>query len=289
MKKLNILVLSILFLTTMQFAQTNNSTLLSGDSLVDIFPLAIGNQWIYSFSTTTYQESFPHNTYSGTDTIQIIGIKIIADTIKWLMRSGISTDTIELNELQQGRHQLFINKSVDEISTTIFPFYPDVDTMVFRYGVVDSLSVMTLHSLHLPGGKGSFYYTFKQGIGLLSVNFNDGCTCLDGFYGHRSLLGQIITSVDYMQTGLWNYYLNQNYPNPFNPVTTIQYSIPERSLVRIIIYNTIGEEVEILVAEEKPAGSYEVNFDGSGLPSGIYFYRLDCNKYSYIKKMVLLK
>jgi photosystem II stability/assembly factor-like uncharacterized protein len=83
--------------------------------------------------------------------------------------------------------------------------------------------------------------------------------------------------------------LEQNYPNPFNPTTIIRYSITERSFIKITIYNTLGEEVRKLVAEEKPAGLYEINFNGSDLQSGIYFYSLESNKYTYTRKMILLK
>ncbi len=66
--------------------------------------------------------------------------------------------------------------------------------------------------------------------------------------------------------------LEQNYPNPFNPVTTIKYQIPEISFVTLKVYDVLGNEIATLVSEEKPAGSYEINFNSSNLSSGIYFY-----------------
>jgi len=85
------------------------------------------------------------------------------------------------------------------------------------------------------------------------------------------------------------YFLNQNYPNPFNPTTTIRYQIPEISFVTIKVYDVLGNEIATLVNEEKPAGNYEVEFIGKGLPSGIYFYRLQTGSFVETKKMVLLK
>ena len=85
------------------------------------------------------------------------------------------------------------------------------------------------------------------------------------------------------------YTLNQNYPNPFNPSTTIKYEIPERSFVTVKIYDVLGNEINALVNEEKPAGEYEVEFDGTNLPSGVYFYQLRAGSYLETKKMVLLK
>lgn len=83
--------------------------------------------------------------------------------------------------------------------------------------------------------------------------------------------------------------LYQNYPNPFNPVTKISYEIPERSFVSLKIYDVLGNEIIVLVDEEKPAGFYETEFDASELSSGIYFYKLNTNMLSGVKKMVLLK
>lgn len=91
--------------------------------------------------------------------------------------------------------------------------------------------------------------------------------------------------------------LHQNYPNPFNPATKIKYSIPSVTLrqaqsdvfVTLKVYDVLGNDITTLVNEEKPAGGYELEFDGSGLTSGIYFYRLQAGTFVETKKMVLLK
>jgi hypothetical protein len=83
--------------------------------------------------------------------------------------------------------------------------------------------------------------------------------------------------------------LSQNYPNPFNPSTTISYEISERSFVTLKIYDVLGNEIATLVNEEKPAGSYEIEFGGTGLQSGVYFYRLQAGSFIETKKMVLMK
>jgi hypothetical protein len=83
--------------------------------------------------------------------------------------------------------------------------------------------------------------------------------------------------------------LSHNHPNPFNPITTIKYQIPDLSFVSLKIYDILGNEITTLVNEEKPAGTYEVEFAGTGLPSGIYFYQLRAGSFVEIKKMVLMK
>jgi len=83
--------------------------------------------------------------------------------------------------------------------------------------------------------------------------------------------------------------LEQNYPNPFNPSTNIKYNIPESGIVKLAIYNTLGEEVAVLVNGMVEAGFYEVTFNAVNLPSGIYFYKLQAGNTVQLKKMVLMK
>jgi hypothetical protein len=83
--------------------------------------------------------------------------------------------------------------------------------------------------------------------------------------------------------------LYQNYPNPFNPSTKIDYSIAQATNVELVIFNSIGEEVGVLVNETQQAGRYSVNFDAGSLSSGVYFYKLIAGDFISIKKMILLK
>ncbi|MGB8318755.1 MAG: DUF5107 domain-containing protein [Ignavibacteriaceae bacterium] len=83
--------------------------------------------------------------------------------------------------------------------------------------------------------------------------------------------------------------LYQNYPNPFNPVTVIKYQIPQSGLVTLKVYDILGKEVESLVNKIMNAGHYDIKFNGSNLPSGIYFYQLKINNYTATKKLILLK
>lgn len=83
--------------------------------------------------------------------------------------------------------------------------------------------------------------------------------------------------------------LSKNYPNPFNPNTKIKYALSSQQYAIIKIYDILGNEVETLVSEEKPAGTYEITWDGTNLSSGVYFYRLQAGSFIETKKMVLIK
>ncbi len=83
--------------------------------------------------------------------------------------------------------------------------------------------------------------------------------------------------------------LNQNFPNPFNPVTQISFSISTSGDVKLTVYDELGREISTLVNENLNAGSHSISFDGSNLASGIYFYRLDADGNTDIKKMMLVK
>lgn len=84
------------------------------------------------------------------------------------------------------------------------------------------------------------------------------------------------------------YQLMQNYPNPFNPTTTIYYALPKAGLVELVVYDVLGNEV-VRVNEEKSAGHYKYEFDGSEFKSGVYFYSIKAGDFVEAKKMVLMK
>jgi 5-hydroxyisourate hydrolase-like protein (transthyretin family) len=85
------------------------------------------------------------------------------------------------------------------------------------------------------------------------------------------------------------YYDISNYPNPYNPQTTIRFQLPQEGFVTIKVYNSLGEEIKTLLNEKKDYGRYELKFDGSDLPSGMYIYTIKVNDYYASKKMLLVK
>ncbi len=86
-----------------------------------------------------------------------------------------------------------------------------------------------------------------------------------------------------------SYFDAKNYPNPFNPSTTISYTLKENTSVKLTVYDRLGREVKTLVDENKSAGTYTIEFNASGLPSGIYFYRIKTNDRTEVRKMIFAK
>ena len=119
-----------------------------------------------------------------------------------------------------------------------------------------------------PSGGISFYYRLKQ-------------IDTDGKYEYSNIIEVDITPN--------NYWLSQNYPNPFNPSTKIKYAVPQTSAVILKVFDILGNEIETLVNEEKTVGDYEVEFDASNIPSGVYVYQLRTADFIQTKKMILVK
>ena len=86
-----------------------------------------------------------------------------------------------------------------------------------------------------------------------------------------------------------NFRLEQNYPNPFNPSTTIRYSLPERGEIELVVYDALGKQIETLISGDHDAGVYEVDFDATGLTSGVYFYQIKSGSFTETRKLVLMK
>ena len=137
---------------------------------------------------------------------------------------------------------------------------------------------------------------FRESIGLTGdfggVNdtkmlnaYHGWAVCNDG----SVLRYQLITAVENPPGLPRAFWLHQNYPNPFNPTTTIEYEIPSGSHVKLVVYDLLGRRVQGLVDEKQEAGVHRVRLDGSALPSGVYYYRLQAGNFAQTKKLLLLR
>jgi photosystem II stability/assembly factor-like uncharacterized protein len=102
-------------------------------------------------------------------------------------------------------------------------------------------------------------------------------------------LGNVVSVGNAQGLESYNYYLLQNYPNPFNPITTITYTLKEKSKVTLTVFDILGRELEVLVNTTQDAGEYKVPFSASHLASGVYLYRLRVDDKTFVKKMLMMK
>lgn len=151
------------------------------------------------------------------------------------------------------------------------------------------------------GGNGGVFVSTSLGMSWSNFNFTSSATPMMYSFPY------IYTGTSGSGGGVWftswpliniqpinniipeKFELKQNYPNPFNPETNIEFSIPGLTKVRISVYDTKGSEIAKLLQQDLGAGNYSIKFEGKGLNSGIYYYRIDTDKYSDVKKMVLIK
>jgi hypothetical protein len=148
--------------------------------------------------------------------------------------------------------------------------------------------------------EGVRYDPNNNGVYLASLGVHEHWNNLtDKKYSRNLENGDWIELIDIEQTtstSIFNkeneaeyFQLSQNYPNPFNPSTKINYSIPQYCFVTIKVYDILSHEIASLVNEKKLAGNYQVDFNGSNLASGVYFYRLQAGKYIQTRKMLVLQ
>jgi len=145
----------------------------------------------------------------------------------------------------------------------------DYESIVFIEGHGTTIETQFYYFEDKNLEEGTYYYRLKQ------LDFN----------GAFEYSNEIMVGV----SNPISFDLAQNYPNPFNPSTKISFQIAESGFTSLKVYDVLGNEVATLVSEEKPTGEYEVEFSGSELTSGIYFYQLKAGNYIETKKMLLLK
>ena len=248
----------------------------NGNGLYDIPP--VDHAWKLSFNYTAgnVDLSFTHNT-----SFQDINWKYLL--------------TVNLNSMTPHLGQLFELRVVktdnsEEVGKFTLPqiLVPNFKVFIPGFDLNNNYNI-DFYADH--NGNGSYNappvdhawrLTFNSSTGDWTENFSHNTNFTD-------IQWPGATSVGDDQLQLVNFSLDQNYPNPFNPTTKISWQSPVSSWQTLKVYDILGNEVATLVDEEKSAGSYEVTFDASSLPSGNYFYKLSAGGFIQTKKMVLVK
>jgi len=286
------------------------------DSLVDVFPLAVGNQWTYQYNMWSME--VPMDVYTidtGRVVLRVYDCVTYFDSIAWrfqqhrdlVRRQGIwggppgpprqilDTLTIELIERLDGQHQLYRNDPWVAAIPDVFSFSRfHLDTTgVYRYRLVDQTGCITFLSRPPPPPvvNPQSIFTFERSVGEVRYHYNGGPFPGIVYNINHQLVGSVIMEIDEpsMAGGLVQFTLLQNYPNPFNPTTTIGYNLPHEANVSLKLYDVLGREVMALVEMEQQAGVHRATFNAEQLTSGIYFYRFTAGGFIATRKLLFLK
>jgi hypothetical protein len=265
---------------------------------LDFFPHHVGDLWQY-FTHRQLESEFWEREIIAIDTMWSDSSIIITERVR---NSYDINNKIYLNDslivyweswgggTWGPRYKFNVPINAFWLSDPFFPFYTKYvneseelvfeDTLLFReyWTAPDTFFGLALYTERLALGIGFYYSEFEVGITVLN-----GCIINGVQYG-------IILDVEDENTiNPPKEFLLNNYPNPFNPQTKINFYLPERTFVKLKVFDLLGNELETLLNEEKKAGNYEVVFNGSSLPSGVYFYTVQTADFNQTKKMVLLK
>ena len=201
------------------------------------------------------------------------------------------TQAFELVEQLAGQHQLYRTGNWLEYLPNIFPFskqHSDT-TNILRYRRVDGTGKATFRSR--PNLSVNSTFTFRRGIGMERYQSTGypatGLLLTVDHQLRSSIVLDVDDGSDLLSPGYFS--LHQNYPNPFNPTTTITYALGQQSAVSFKVFDLLGREVTTLVDEVQDAGFKSVTFDGSGLASGVYFYRLRAGSFVETKRLLLIR
>lgn len=286
-------------------------------------PLSIGNVWVYQFQyTSTY-----NGNSSGYRVVKVTS-DTVHNSRTYYVISAVTIFIQGTNSCGDRIFESGRELRVDSISGKVYGWeYCEQDSMEYMIDSLFAKPNDSLYACYYPGtpivcsdtaSQNIFQYT-KQSVyfTITGIEAGAGWRYVKDFgissYGQGNpfyncsaeLKGCVINNILYGDTSTIigihtistkvpeSFSLSQNYPNPFNPSTKIVFSIPSvettRWVVSLKVYDMLGREVTTLVNQQLSPGTYEVNWDASNYPSGLYFYTLSAGEYSETKKMILIK
>ncbi|MGK9369064.1 T9SS type A sorting domain-containing protein [Melioribacter sp. Ez-97] len=269
---------------------------LSAQNNSDFYPLHIGNKWKYihlSYEAGTIPDtSYIIKEVVG-DTLMPNGIKYfivkednrihyerydtLTNEIKYYQNGGCGGIDDTKYKLVYNRDSVIVWKQCDV--APCFITYDDT-----TYGVDSALIVLDMDYLVTT------HTEFRKNLGIYLQTASEigyYVTALQGAVINGNRWG-VITSVEDDEI-ITKFNLYQNFPNPFNPVTKIIYSVYEKALVTIKIYDILGNELSTLVDDIKYPGEYTIEFDGGNLSSGVYLCKMSANNFIATRKLLLIK
>ncbi len=286
-----------------------SSMSIHGQIVHDLFPLTQGNYFKYAIQ----KESSYYDVYTdtanykkeilGTSTFKIVSFASVKDTNKWTVErfdtlhyyqyNRINPWVLVLDSAYTVHSSFYVYESLADSHKVSLPAYIDIwkfPPTFHRYGSGENIyNRNTFHfttdmyewdTLVCKGGMGlsRMYYEEALGIDVMYINKTSA-----------QLIESLILASPLESKKESSFALNQNYPNPFNPSTKISYSVGSTQLVTVRIYDVLGKLVTTLVNEEKPAGTYHVQWNAGNVPSGIYFCEMKSGNFKTVNKMILMK
>ncbi len=286
------------------------------DEVLSYYPLAIGNKWIYDENTLIH-DPYPSGSH------RIVVKEVIGDTIppngkhyfQIIDETLWESYVLERVDSSEGKvYRYYEDSTLTENEYLVDDLLAEVGDTVYssRMGYSGGMAITTIlaeetfekwelnkskkvfqqyYSIHPP------VYSLTQDIGLDSIHFyfdyfGDTWTVLKGCIIDGIVYGDttVVSVEDVTEIFPTKFSLSQNYPNPFNPTTMIRFTLPERAIVKLEVYDILGQRVAKLINTELHAGKHEIVFDGRNLASGMYIYLLNVkDKFFEAKKMILLK
>jgi hypothetical protein len=256
-----------------------------------LIPFEKGNQWIYAVHTYSSGLTGSRDT-SYFDTISVTGSLPFEKGVLWTLSNGHQYITRNDTVFAYYQNMMYVQYiPLNKIPATLangvkFSFISD--SIKTPYGSYSS-GVQYQHPFSNDGTSGLHTEAIVPGIGVVI----DTTTESDPEY--FGITVKYLVSFQKKITGVSSgnpangFALYQNYPNPFNPVTTIRYSVPQKGLVTISIFDRIGRAVAQILHTEQNEGRHTIEWNAPSLPSGIYFYRMQTEQFMETKKMLLLR
>ncbi len=278
----------------------------------DHYPLKIGNKWIYNVSQILPDGSL---SFVKKELVKVIKDTTLSNGLKYYKLNYGSDTFFERIDttLCKTYRAAFINGTIEDKLLDVLVANSTQNYSLVRLGAENKFSCITgtpivLFTNYSVDNKKFIQtdnennnYTIGYKFGILEKNY-----VVDEFGIEKKLnsklVGAFLDGIVYGDTNVVvgveetgnisivkDYLLMQNYPNPFNPATKINFSLPKESTVKLTVYNMLGQIVSYIFDGRLNAGTHSVEFNGSGLPSGIYFYKLETDNFSQTKKMTLMK
>lgn len=289
------------------------SVAVDGSGNVYVTGTSTGNGTLYDYATIKYNsigEEQWVKRYDGDANREDTSVKILLDESGNIYVTGQSRKTSSLGsedyatiKYNSSGDELWVRRFDGDASSTDIPFdlIIDDENNIYVTGFSESGSGAVTKDIctikyRADGSEDwiAFYdnseNTGDEPVGIGLDNAGNVYVAGSSKQSYLALKYGQVTDVEQTDSNIpGKYFLSQNYPNPFNPSTTIEFSIPDANQTTITIYNSIGQEVAVLLSDYLSSGSYKINFSGASLSSGVYFYRLHSGNYVECKRAILLK